>query len=266
VSRQAQAGRHTAKAAGRIGGGRKPEDDPEGRPEGRAEAKGASPEWKSDLKGTGRTGSQEPVRNGRPGDWFQAQAGRQRKGTPRQGQRAGLTEAGGASRTWKRTSRRADSKAQAGGIESPRVQAGGSWPLREAQAARQVQRVAEQASGPMPRGWIEGESRRDDPKGWAETSDTGRKVRARSQRFQLDGIARGSAQNSGREAKAGHLREQTRGLAGRRQETKARAARFELESSAGRKAAGGLGGGEGRKPGAETQPEGEAGGRAARQP
>jgi len=151
-------------------------------------------------------------------------------------------------------------------IESPGVQAGGSWPLQEAQAARQAQGVAEQASGPMPRGWIEGESRRDDPKGWAETSDTGRKVRARSQRFQLDGIARGSAQNSGREAKAGHLREQTRGLAGRRQETKARAARFELESSAGRKAAGGLGGGEGRKPGAETQPEGEAGGRAARQP
>jgi len=90
VSRQAQAGRHTAKAAGRVGGGRKPEDDPEGRPEGRAETKGASLEWKSDLKGTGRTGSQEPVRNGRPGDWFQAQAGRQRKGTPRQDQRAGL--------------------------------------------------------------------------------------------------------------------------------------------------------------------------------
>jgi len=89
VSRQAQAGRHTAKAAGRVGGGRKPEDDSEGRPEGRTEAKGASPEWKSDLKGTGKTGSQEPVRNGRPGDWFQAQAGRQRKGTPRQDQRAG---------------------------------------------------------------------------------------------------------------------------------------------------------------------------------
>jgi len=100
----------------------------------------------------------------------------------------------------------------------------------------------------------------------------GRRRETRIARFgpgvevQLDGIARGSAQNSGREAKAEHLREQTRGLAGRRQETKARAARFELESSAGRKAAGGLGGGEGRKPGAETQPEGEAGGRAARQP
>jgi len=71
---------------------------------------------------------------------------------------------------------------------------------------------------------------------------------------------------TGREAKAGHLREsRPEGLAGRQQEMKARAARFELESSAGRKAAGGLSGGEGRKPGAETQPEGKAGGVAARQ-
>jgi len=165
VSRQAQAGRHTAKAAGRVGGGRKPEDDPEGRPEGRAEAKGASPERKSDLKGTGRTGSQEPVRNGRPGDLFQAQAGRQRKGTPRQGQRAGK-EAGGASRTWK-AKPEGGFKGASRRIESPGVQAGGSWPLQEAQAARQAQGVGEQTSGPMPRGWIEGASRRDDPKGWA---------------------------------------------------------------------------------------------------
>jgi len=138
VSRQAQAGRHTAKAAGRIGGGRKPEDDPEGRPEGRAEAKGASPEWKSDLKGTGRTGSQEPVRNGRPGDWFQAQAGRQRKGTPRQDQRAGLIEAGGASRTWKRTSRRADSQeSRARGFRPEEV---GRYKRRRPQGRRREER------------------------------------------------------------------------------------------------------------------------------
>jgi len=114
VSRQAQAGRHTAKAAGRVGGGRKPEDEPEGRPEGRAEAKGASPEWKSDLKGTGRTGSQEPVRNGRPGDWFQAQAGRQRKGDAEAGPE-GWAKKRKAQAERGRPSRRADSKAQAGG-------------------------------------------------------------------------------------------------------------------------------------------------------
>jgi len=68
VSRRAQVRRRTAKAAGGSSGRRKPEAEPESRPEGRTEAKGASPERKSDLKGTGRAGSQEPTRNGRPGD------------------------------------------------------------------------------------------------------------------------------------------------------------------------------------------------------
>lgn len=164
-----------------------------------------------------------------------------------------------------RPSRRADAKAQAGGSRARGFRPEEGWPLQEVQAARQVQGVEEQASGPMPGGWIEGASRRDDPKGWAETRDTDRKVRARSQRFQLDGIARGTAQEQARGESRTPERESARGLAGRQQEMKARAARFELESSAGRKAAGGLSGGEGRKPGAETQPEGKAGGRAARQ-
>jgi len=119
VSRQAQAGRRTAKAAGRVGGGRKPEDEPEGRPEGRAEAKGASPEWKSDLKGTGRTGSQEPVRNGRPGDWFQAQAGRQRKGDA-EAEPEGWAKKREAQAERGRPSWRADTKAQAGGSRARR--------------------------------------------------------------------------------------------------------------------------------------------------
>jgi len=68
VSRRAQVRRHTAKAAGRSSRRRKPEAEPESRPEDRTEAKGASPARKSDLKGTGRGGSQEPTRNGRPGD------------------------------------------------------------------------------------------------------------------------------------------------------------------------------------------------------
>jgi len=99
------------------------------------------------------------------------------------------------------------------------------------------------------------------PKAGAETRDTDRKVRARSQRFQLDGIARGTAQEQARGESRTPERESARGLAGRRQEMKGAS----LESSAGRKAAGGLSGGEGRKPGAETQPEGKVGGSAARQ-
>jgi len=163
-----------------------------------------------------------------------------------------------------RPSRRADSKAQAGGSRARgfRPEEVGRYERRRPQGRRREDRN-------KPQGRCRGVDLR------AQAGETipkaGRRQATRTARFgpgvevQLDGIARGSAQNSGREAKAEHLREQTRGLAGRRQEMKARAARFELESSAGRKAAGGLGGGEGRKPGVETQPEGKAGGRAARQ-
>jgi len=64
----------------------------------------------------------------------------------------------------------------------------------------------------------------------------------------------------GREARAGPLRESARGLAGRQAGDEG-ASRSLIAS---RKAAGGLSGGEGRKPGAETQSEGKAGGTAAR--
>jgi len=128
---------------------------------------------------------------------MQAQAGIQRIGTPRQDQKAGQKRQEAQAERGRGSVAGRIGRAQARRIESPGVQAGGvdRDERRRPQGGRREDRnkPRDRCQGVG----IEGASRRDDPKGWATTSDTGRKGRARSQRFQLDGIARGLTTDRG---------------------------------------------------------------------
>jgi hypothetical protein len=164
-----------------------------------------------------------------------------------------------------RPSRRADSKAQAGESRARRFRPEESWPFERRRPQGGCRENRNKPQGRCRGVGLKAQAGETIPKAGRETRDTDRKVRARSQRFSWMALPEGRLKTRARGESRTPERESARGLAGRRQEMRARAARFEPESSAGRKAAGGLSGNEGRKPGAETQPEGKAGGSAARQ-
>jgi len=196
---------------------------------------------------------------------MQAQAGIQRSGDAEAGPEGWTKEAGGASRTRKRSSRRADQEGRKPGGSRAR----GSRPEEVDRDERRSRKAGAGRIGtslgtdaecwnrrrkPERRSRRLGEDERHGPQGPGQESEVPAGWHCQRADYR-----------SGRKARAGHLRESARGLAGRQagDEGASRKVRVGCQIAS-RKAAGGLSGGEGRKPGAETQSEGKAGGTAAR--